>query len=148
MLNKVMLIGRLGKDPEERTLESGTVMAKFSLATNEVFKNRDGNKTEHTEWHNVVVWRRQAEVAVQYLKTGSLIYLEGRIRTRSWDDADGNKKYMTEIHADNFQMLDKKDDHTGGGYSSGSSSDSPGTSQPSNVPEPSPDNEGEDDLPF
>lgn len=151
MLNKVMLIGNLGKDPEERRLESGTVMAKFPLATNETYKDREGNRVKQTEWHNIVVWRRQAEVAMQYLKTGSMIYLEGRIKTRSWEDQDGNKKYMTEIHADNFQMLDKKDDNTGGGYSSGSSStqSSNQPQQPTNVPEPSPGGgDEEDDLPF
>jgi single-strand DNA-binding protein len=148
MLNKVMLIGNLGKDPEERKLESGTVMAKFTLATNETYKDREGNRVKQTEWHNIVVWRRLAEVAMQYLKTGSLIYVEGRIKTRSWEDQDGNKKYMTEIHADNFQMLDKKDDSSGGSYSQERSSEPGGQSQPTNVPEPSPGQEGEDDLPF
>lgn len=114
MVNKVILVGRLGKDPEVRHLESGTVMAKFPLATTENYKDRNGEKVEQTEWHNIVVWRGLAEVAERFLRKGSQVYIEGRIRTRSWEDEDGNKKYMTEINADNFQMLGSKRDDTPG----------------------------------
>lgn len=109
-VNKVFLIGHLGKDPEVRHLEGGNTVANFPLATSESYTTKDGNKVDQTEWHNIVIWRKLAEIAEKYLKKGSLIYLEGRIRTRSWDDKDGNKRYITEIVANNFQMLDKRED--------------------------------------
>jgi len=109
-VNKVILVGNLGKDPEVRSLESGTKVASFSLATSESYKNKDGQKVDQTEWHNVVMWRGLAEVAEKYLKKGSQIYLEGKIRTRTWDDKEGNKRYTTEIIADTFTMLGKRDD--------------------------------------
>lgn len=109
-VNKVILVGHLGKDPEIQYLDSGVCLAKFSLATTESYKDRNGNKVDQTEWHNIVIWRKLAEVAEKYLRKGNAIYLEGKIQTRSWDDKDGNKKYMTEIVADNFVMLDKKSD--------------------------------------
>ncbi len=106
-VNKVILIGNLGKDPEVRSLEGGAKVASFSLATNEVFKGKDGNKVEQTEWHNIVVWRGLAELAEKYLRKGSQIYLEGKIKTRSWDDKEGNKRYTTEIVGDNMTFLGK-----------------------------------------
>ena len=109
-VNKVFLIGHLGKDPEVRHLEGGNTVANFPLATSESYTTKDGNKVDQTEWHNIVIWRKLAEIAEKYLKKGSLIYLEGRIRTRSWDDKEGNKRYITEIVAINFQMLDKRED--------------------------------------
>jgi single-strand DNA-binding protein len=109
-INKVILIGNLGKDPEVRSLEGGAKVASFSLATSESYKTKDGQKVDQTEWHNIVVWRGLAEVAEKYLKKGSQIYLEGKIRTRSWDDKEGNKKYITEIIADTFTMLGSKRD--------------------------------------
>jgi len=109
-VNKVILVGNLGKDPEVRSLESGTKVASFSLATSESYKNKDGQKVDQTEWHNIVMWRGLAEVAEKYLKKGSQIYLEGKIRTRTWDDKEGNKRYTTEIIADTFTMLGKRDD--------------------------------------
>ena len=140
-----MLIGNLGKDPEVQHLESGVTLAKFPLATSESYKDKSGNLVEQTEWHNVVVWRRMAEVAEQYLKKGSRIYLEGKIRTRSWDDQDGNKKYMTEVVADTFLMLDKKGENEGASYSSSSSA----SSSNSNAEVTSgPNEEVMDDLPF
>lgn len=105
MLNKVELIGRLGKDPEIKHLDSGQVMARFSIATTETFKDRDGEKKETTEWHNVVVWGKQAETAEKFLTKGKLIYLEGSIRTRKWEDKEGQTKYTTEIHVRNFIFL-------------------------------------------
>lgn len=106
-LNKVMLIGHLGKDPEVRYLEGGAAVANFSLATDESYKNKNGEKVQQTEWHNIVVWRQLAEIAVKYFKKGKLVYVEGRLKTRSWDDKEGHKKYTTEIIADNVVMLDK-----------------------------------------
>ncbi|MBI5019826.1 MAG: single-stranded DNA-binding protein [Ignavibacteriales bacterium] len=108
-LNKVMLIGHLGKDPEVSYTASGVAVGKFSIATNESWKDQDGNLQERTEWHNIVVWRKLAEICGQYLKKGSKAYLEGRLQTRSWDDKNtGVKRYTTEIIADNLIMLDSK----------------------------------------
>jgi single-strand DNA-binding protein len=106
MLNKVMLIGNLGRDPEVRSTPSGQPVASFTLATNRRWKDKSGQRQEQTEWHNIVVWGKQAEIASQYLTKGKQIYLEGRIQTRSWEDRQsGEKKYRTEIVCDNFQML-------------------------------------------
>ena len=111
-INKVILVGNLGKDPEVRYLEGGTAVANFTIATSEIFKDRtSGERKTNTEWHNIVVWRGLAEIAEKYLKKGSQIYLEGKLRTRQWQDKDGNTRYSTEIVADNLQMLGKKDDH-------------------------------------
>ena len=107
-INKVMLIGNVGKDPEIRYLDNGVAVANFRLATTEVYKNRDGERIQTTEWHNIVLWRGLAEVAEKYVKKGNPLYIEGKIRTRSWDDKDGNKRYTTEIVADNMQMLGSK----------------------------------------
>jgi single-strand DNA-binding protein len=111
-VNKVILIGNLGKDPEVRSLEGGAKVASFSLATTESYKNKEGQKVDQTEWHNIVMWRGLAEVAEKYLKKGSQIYLEGKIRSRSWDDKEGNKRYTTEIIADTFTMLGAKREET------------------------------------
>ena len=135
-VNKVILIGKLGKDTEVRSLEGGAKVASFSLATNEVFKGKDGNKVEQTEWHNIVVWRGLAELAEKYLKKGSQIYLEGRIKTRSWDDKEGNKRYTTEIVGDNMTFLGKPMSDSQGNAPSPSSQDAP------------PEVEEDGDLPF
>ena len=109
-INKVILVGNLGKDPEVRYLEGGTAVANFPIATSETFKDRtSGEKKTNTEWHNIVAWRGLAEIAEKYLKKGSQIYLEGKLRTRQWQDKDGNNRYTTEIVADNLQMLGRKD---------------------------------------
>lgn len=119
-VNKVILVGRLGKDPELRSIPSGTSVAKFSLATDERFTDKAGEKQERTEWHNIVAWGKLAEICGQYLRKGKLVYIEGSIRTDSWDDKEtGVKKYRTEIIANTMQMLDKKGDDEGGGYSGG-----------------------------
>ncbi|MFA6193504.1 MAG: single-stranded DNA-binding protein [Parcubacteria group bacterium] len=108
-LNKVLLIGNLTRDPELRSTPSGQSVANFSVATNRVWKDpQSGEKKEAVEFHNIVMWRRLAEIAGQYLHKGSKIFLEGRLQTRSWQDQSGNKKYMTEIVAENMQMLDRK----------------------------------------
>jgi len=106
-INKVILIGRLGKDPDVRAFEGGTKKASFTLATSEVYKDKEGKKVEQTEWHNIVCWRNLAEIAEKYLTKGKQIYLEGRLRTRSWED-NGVKKYVTEIEASTFTMLGTK----------------------------------------
>ena len=109
MLNKVMLIGNLGRDPEVRSTPSGQPVASFSLATSRRWKDKNGQRQEQTEWHNIVVWGKQAEIAGQYLTKGKQIFLEGRIQTRSWEDSQsGEKKYRTEIVCDNFQMLGQR----------------------------------------
>jgi single-strand DNA-binding protein len=119
-VNKVILVGRLGKDPELRSIPSGTSVAKFSLATDDRFTDKAGEKQERTEWHNVVVWGKLAEICGQYLRKGKLVYIEGSIRTDSWDDKEtGVKKYRTEIIANTMQMLEKKGDEEGGSYGGG-----------------------------
>lgn len=106
MVNKVILIGNLGRDPEVRTTTSGQNVASFTLATSRKWRDRDGNRQEQTEWHNVVVWGKQAETAGQYLTKGRQIYVEGRLQTRSWEDkTSGEKRYRTEVVCENFQML-------------------------------------------
>ncbi|HPH52798.1 MAG: single-stranded DNA-binding protein [Bacteroidales bacterium] len=109
-LNKVLLIGNVGRDPEIRHLEGGASVASFSLATTERFKDRSGETREITEWHNIVAWRQLADLAGRFIKKGSQIYVEGRIRSRSWDDASGQKRYITEILADSIQLLGRRDD--------------------------------------
>ncbi len=109
-VNRVMLIGNLGKDPDMQFLEGNIGVAKFSLATTETYKDRSGKLISQTEWHTVVLWRGLAELAQKYLHKGSLVYIEGRLKTRSWEDKDGNKKFATEIVGDNLIMLDKRTD--------------------------------------
>jgi single-strand DNA-binding protein len=109
-LNKVTLLGNLGKDPEVQQLDGNVSIAKFSLATTETYKDDKGQPQFNTEWHSIVVWRGLADLASQYLKKGSLIYLEGKLKTRTYDDATGNKRYVTEIIGDSFIMLDRKTD--------------------------------------
>lgn len=113
-LNKVMLIGNLGKDPEVRYTTSGQAVATFSLATSEKFKNKSGDWEERTEWHRVTLWGKQAEIAGEYLTKGKTVYIEGRLQTRKWTDRDGNDKYTTEIVGDRMQMLGGKGDAAGG----------------------------------
>jgi single-strand DNA-binding protein len=112
-VNKAMLIGNLGRDPEIQYLEGQIPVAKFPLATTETFKDRQGKLVSHTEWHNIVLWRGLAELAQKYLHKGSLIYLEGRLKTRSWDDRDGIRRMVTEVVGDNLIMLDKRGDGSG-----------------------------------
>jgi single-strand DNA-binding protein len=109
-VNRVILIGNLGKDPDVQYLEGNIGVAKFSLATTETFKDRTGKLISQTEWHTVVLWRGLADLAQKYLHKGSLVYIEGRLRTRSWEDKEGNKKFATEVVGDNLIMLDKKVD--------------------------------------
>ena len=112
-VNKVILIGNLGKDPDVRHLENGATVANFPIATSENYKDRKtGEKVSQTEWHNIVVWRGLADITERYLKKGDKVYIEGKLRTRSWQDQDGNTKYTTEVVADNLTMLGKSSDNT------------------------------------
>ena len=153
MINKVILVGRLGKDPEIRSTPGGKSVAKFTVATDEKFTDKSGEKQERTEWHNVAAWDRLGEICGQYLKKGKLVYIEGSIRTESWDDKEsGQKKYRTEIIAREMKMLDRKGDEGsggGGGYSGGYSQ-SRGTTGSSKPASSSHDNMQEDDeeVPF
>ncbi|MGB5661252.1 MAG: single-stranded DNA-binding protein [Thermoanaerobaculia bacterium] len=140
MVNKVILVGNLGRDPEVRSTPSGQPVATFSLATNRKWKDQSGTRQEETEWHNVVCWGRQAEIAGQYLTKGKQIYVEGRLQTRSWEDKQsGEKKYRTEVICQNFQMLGARGGYDGGAQSPASSPESPGDIQAQ--PE-------DDDIPF
>ncbi len=132
-VNKVILVGNLGKDPEVRHLEGGSAVANFTLATTEVYKDKTGARQEQTEWHNIVVWRGLAEIAEKYLKKGMTIYVEGKLRSRSWDDKEGNKRYTTEIVGDTFTILSKKENTSPQGNTNESTSSGPKTG---------------DDLPF
>ncbi len=119
-VNKVILVGRLGKDPEIRSTPGGTSVAKFSLATDDRYTDKNGEKQERTEWHNIVAWGKLAEICGQYLRKGKLIYIEGSIRTDTWDDKEtGQKRYRTDIVANQMQMLDRKGDENGGGAYAG-----------------------------
>lgn len=157
MINKVILVGNVGQDPEIRytgDVNNGTKVATLRLATSERYRGRDGNTQEHTEWHSVVVWRNQADVVERFVKKGTQLYVEGRLRTRSWDDQNGNKRYVTEIVADTIQLLGRKPDSTG---ASQSGYQTPGYQQPAQQPVQQPvqtqakqviDEQPADDLPF
>ena len=112
-VNKVILIGNLGRDPEIRYTQSGEPIANFSIATNEVWNDRSGQKQERTEWHRVVLFGKVAEIAAQFLKKGSLVYLQGRLQTRKWQGDDGQDRYTTEIVADHMKMLGGKGEREG-----------------------------------
>lgn len=138
-VNKVILIGNLGKDPEVRHLENGAVVANFPIATSETYKDRNsGERVSQTEWHNIVVWRGLAEVAEKYLKKGNSVYIEGKLKTRSWEDKDGNTRYTTEVVADNLTMLGGRPENGEG---------APSASKPVNDPGNAFDDDT-DDLPF
>lgn len=145
-VNKVILVGRLGKDPEVKATPNGNTVAKFSLATDEKFTDRDGNKQERTEWHNIVAWGKLGEICGQYLRKGKLVYIEGKIRTDSWEDKETKqKRYRTEIIADTMRMLDKKSDEEGGGSYSGGGYAGARKSTPSSSAAPEMD---DDEVPF
>ncbi len=138
MVNKVVLIGNAGQDPEVRHLDSGVAVANFNLATNETYKDKNGDRVTQTEWHRIVLWRGLAEVVEKYVKKGELLYIEGRLRTRSWDDKDGNKRYTTEILADAMKMLGKKSPDSGSDQ---------GETEPQ-MDGGEPETQEQDDLPF
>ncbi len=135
-VNKVILIGNLGKDPELRYTPGGQAVASFPLATSEKWRDKEGVMQDNTEWHNIVVWGRQAETAKEYLAKGRQVYIEGRIQTRSWEDKDGNKRYTTEIVALRVQFLGSRGSGGGGGGE-----------MPPDAPQPDLAEE-DDDLPF
>jgi single-strand DNA-binding protein len=117
MVNKVILVGRLGRDPETRYTGGGSAVANFSVATDETYKDRNGERQKRTEWHKIVVWGKQAEIAQQYLKKGSLVFIEGRIQSREWQDKEGQKRTSFEVVASNFRMLGGRGDGGSGGGS-------------------------------
>ena len=121
-VNKVILVGRLGRDPETRYTSAGQAVCNFSIATDESYKDRNGERQKRTEWHKIVVWGRQAEIAQQYLKKGSLVYIEGRIQSRQWDDKEGQKRTSYDIVANNFRMLGGRADAAAAGAGSGAGS--------------------------
>jgi single-strand DNA-binding protein len=136
-VNKVILVGKLGKDPEVKYTPSGVTVAQFSIATSDEWKDKEtGEKQERTEWHRIVAWRRLAEICGEYLRKGSQVYIEGKIQTRQWEDRDGNKRYTTEIVAQNMQMLSSAN------KSARAEPHDPGfpTEEPITIPE--------DDIPF
>ena len=138
-LNKVMLIGNVGRDPEVRYLDGNSGNAKvatFTLATTERYRDRNGETRENTEWHNIVAWRGNADVAERFIRKGTQLFIEGRIRTRSWDDQTGNKRYTTEIIADNLQLLGKKSDNPGGQQGGYQAPAQPQYSQPAQPAQP------------
>ncbi len=135
MVNKVILVGRVGEDPTINVLENGFKVANFSLATNESYKDKEGNKQEVTDWHHIVLWRGLAEIAEQYVNKGSQLFIEGKIKTRSYEDKDGNKRYVTEIYGNSFKML-------GGNKSNSAKAEQ----QAETIAEI--DNNNPDDLPF
>lgn len=143
-VNKAILIGNLGRDPELRYTSSGKAVASFSLATTDRWSSADGQKQEQTVWHNIVAWGKQAELAKEYLSKGRQVYIEGRIVNRSYDDKDGNKKYISEVVVQSIQFLGSRSD-SGGGSGSGSGASSQGGND---FPPPPDTSGGDDDLPF
>jgi len=139
-VNKVILIGHLGKDPDVRHSQSGATITSFSLATNETWNNKDGQREERTEWHRIVVFGKLADICGQYLKKGKQVFIEGRLQTRSWEDRDGNKRYTTEVVASNMTMLGRAGDMPSDEYAP--------PIQESDFQEPSMDSPREDDIPF
>lgn len=146
-VNKVILVGHLGRDPEIRYLDNNVSVASFSLATTEMY-NKDGKRVEQTEWHNIVMWRGLADVAAKYLHKGKLVYIEGKIRTRQYEDREGVRRYSTEIVAESFTMLGRKSDFDN--QSSGQVSKSSNIQSEENVnfKENEREADNEDDLPF
>ena len=144
MINKAILVGRLGRDPEVRYTTSGTPVANFSLATDESWTDKNGERQRRTEWHQIVVWSRLAEICERYLRKGRLVFIEGQIQTREWEDRDGNRRRTTEIAARNMQMLGSRSDEMG--MEPGAQRPSSRASQPS---QPSQEVEiTDDDIPF
>lgn len=133
-VNKVILIGNVGRDPEVRYTQSGTAVANFSIATNERWTDRNGERQEHTEWHRLVAWGKLADIVHQYVKKGELLYVEGNIRTRQWEDRDGNTRYTTEIRIQEMQMLGGRRDAAG--------------TEPAMDEEPAGTPVSDDDIPF
>ncbi len=134
MVNKVILVGNVGMDPEVRYLEGGTAVATMRLATSETYKNKNGERITQTEWHSVVLWRGLADIAEKYVKKGMQLYIDGRLRTRSWDDKEGNKRYTTEVVAETMKMLSRKDDDTAQTQEKQHEESAPEVSEPDDLP--------------
>jgi single-strand DNA-binding protein len=150
-INKVILVGNVGKDPEIRHLDSGVAVANFPLATSENYTAKNGDKVESTEWHNIVAWRGLAEVVEKYVTKGRQLYIEGKIKTRSWEDKEGNKRYTTEVVADVMQMLGNRQDNQQNSKpeSSYDNNQAGGSNNFAGASEPESDDQGgDDDLPF
>jgi single-strand DNA-binding protein len=148
-VNKVILVGRLGRDPETRYTSSGQAVCNFTLATDETFRDRAGERQKRTEWHRIVVWAKQAEIAQQYLHKGSLIYVEGRIQTRQWDDREGQKRTTVEIVANNFRMLGGRSDAVAAGAAGGAGGAESDVHTSAPVAEDAPAPEvSDEDIPF
>ena len=152
-VNKVILVGRLGKDPETRYMTSGEAVTNVSLATSENWKDKSGEKQEKTEWHNLVFYRRLAEIAGEYLKKGSLIYVEGKLQTRKWQTKEGQDRYTTEIIVDQMQMLGSKSDRSGGSFEVVDKPAAASSGAPAEASKPAPAKGGgfdnfDDDIPF
>ena len=141
MVNKVILIGRLGADPEVKYAQDGAMVTNFNLATDEQWKDKNGEKVQKTEWHKIVTFRKLAEICGSYLAKGRLVYIEGRLQTRTWDDKDGNKRYTTEIVSSNMQMLERKEQ---GAYQSNGQAERQGKG----ISSPAGSAISEDDVPF
>ena len=145
MVNKVILIGNVGADPDVKYLEGGVAVANVRLATTERYRNKNGENVDQTEWHTIVLWRGLAEIVEKYVRKGMKIYIEGRLRTRSWDDQNGNKRYVTEVWADNMQMLSyKQEGEAGTGTPRTTSTPSPFAGTSTSAPAL----DDSDDLPF
>ncbi len=139
-VNKVILIGNLGRDPEVRYTQNGTAVANFTMATSDRWTDQSGERRERTEWHRIVVWGKQAEIAGEYLRKGRQVYVEGSLQTREWTDREGNKRYTTEVNAQRFQMLGRPDERA---------ATSPAADQPSHaVSDSGGQGYDEDDIPF
>ncbi len=149
-VNKVILIGNLGADPEVRQVSSDAKVANFRIATSETYKDRQtGERREQTEWHNIVAWRGLAEITDRYLRKGSKVYVEGKLRTRQWQDKEGNTRYTTEVHAEEMTMLDRANAAEGGAASGASMGAQWPASQPmANAPVTADPLDEVDDLPF
>lgn len=139
-VNKVILVGNVGKDPEVKYLDNGVAVANFSLATSETYNNKNGEKVTQTEWHNIVAWRKLAEITETYIKKGMQIYIEGQIRTRNWEDKEGVKRYTTEIFASTIQMLGRKAENASNAQTT--------NVEPQAASAESPKGDETDDLPF
>lgn len=148
MVNKVILIGNVGADPDVRYLEGGVAVANLRLATTERYRNKNGENVDQTEWHTIVLWRGLAEIVEKYVRKGMRLYIEGRLRTRTWDDQSGNKRYTTEIWADNMQMLSFRQEGENGNPTPARNYNAPANTAPASQSEAPVAPDDNDDLPF
>lgn len=148
MVNKVILIGNVGADPDVRYLEGGVAVANLRLATTERYRNKNGENVDQTEWHNIVLWRGLAEIVEKYVRKGMRLYIEGRLRTRTWDDQSGNKRYTTEVWADNMQMLSFRQEGDNGSSAPARNYSAPANPAPAAQSEAPATPDDNDDLPF